>query len=254
MRLRLFFDFETVEENNAAIHSTFGTAKVRRHTNTNVMMQYVPGYQTGFGSSNNKESKGSDGEEEEDEENNDDNTDASDSSFTTPYDFLMPFDHFCESMSHIHIGFIAPLDPSSWTIRSVTGKWAARVGGCATPVDLEKWSRNPRYKLDVPEPNVTVEELERRKRSQVNKKTNVTNVIVSLRQSVRLSSPNASPLDTTLGLRFVPCGKSIGKYSSQGHANGSTVVDIFITPPSFKLDSLSQSRSLLSKTPKQVFF
>ena len=34
----------------------------------------------------------------------------------------------------------------------------------------------------------------------------------------------------------------------------STVVDISMTPPSFKPDSLFLSRSHLSKTPKQVFF
>ena len=47
-----------------------------------------------------------------------------------------------------------------------------------------------------------------------------------------------------------------GKYLSEGAsiANGSTVVDIFIPPPSFKLVSLSLSRSPLSKTSKQVFF
>ena len=42
-----------------------------------------------------------------------------------------------------------------------------------------------------------------------------------------------------------------GKYSN---ANGSTVVDISIPPPSFKPVSLYLSRSPLSKTPKQVFF
>ena len=47
-----------------------------------------------------------------------------------------------------------------------------------------------------------------------------------------------------------------GKYSSEGAsiANGSTVVDISIPPPYFKLVSLSSPRSPLSKTPKQVFF
>ena len=38
------------------------------------------------------------------------------------------------------------------------------------------------------------------------------------------------------------------------HANGSTVVDISIPPPPFKLVPLSSPRSPLSKTPKQVFF
>ena len=49
---------------------------------------------------------------------------------------------------------------------------------------------------------------------------------------------------------------SAGKYSSEGAsiANGSTVVDIFIPPPSFKLVSLSLSRSPLSKTPKTSLF
>ena len=36
--------------------------------------------------------------------------------------------------------------------------------------------------------------------------------------------------------------------------NGSTVVDISIKPPSFKLVPFSLSRSPLSKTPKQVIF
>ena len=46
-----------------------------------------------------------------------------------------------------------------------------------------------------------------------------------------------------------------GKYSSERAAREwSTVVDISITPPSFKPVSLSLSRSPLSKTPKQVFF
>ena len=37
-------------------------------------------------------------------------------------------------------------------------------------------------------------------------------------------------------------------------ANGSTVVDISIKPPSFKRVSLSSPRYPLSKTPKQVIF
>ena len=46
-----------------------------------------------------------------------------------------------------------------------------------------------------------------------------------------------------------------GKYSSEGAAREwSTVVDISIPPPSFKLVSLSSPRSPLSKTPKQVLF
>ena len=47
-----------------------------------------------------------------------------------------------------------------------------------------------------------------------------------------------------------------GKYSSEGAsiANGSTVVDISIPPPSFKLVPLSSPRSPLSKTPKHVIF
>ena len=49
----------------------------------------------------------------------------------------------------------------------------------------------------------------------------------------------------------------LGKYSKRrerASRNGSTVVDIFIPPPSFKPVSLSLSRSRYSKTPKQVFF
>ena len=46
-----------------------------------------------------------------------------------------------------------------------------------------------------------------------------------------------------------------GKYLSEGAAREwSTVVSIFISPPSFKPVSLYLSRSPLSKTPKQVFF
>ena len=49
--------------------------------------------------------------------------------------------------------------------------------------------------------------------------------------------------------------KNQGKYSSEGAAREwSTVVDISITPLSFKLVPLSLPRSPLSKTPKQVFF
>ena len=49
---------------------------------------------------------------------------------------------------------------------------------------------------------------------------------------------------------------SAGKYLSEGAsiANGSTVVDISIPPPFFKLISLSLSCSPLSKTPKYVIF
>ena len=47
----------------------------------------------------------------------------------------------------------------------------------------------------------------------------------------------------------------LGKYSSERAAREwSTVVDISIPPPSFKLVSLSSPRSPLSKTPKQVIF
>ena len=46
-----------------------------------------------------------------------------------------------------------------------------------------------------------------------------------------------------------------GKYLSEGAAREwSTVVDISISPPSFKPVSLYLSRSPLSKTPTQVFF
>ena len=50
---------------------------------------------------------------------------------------------------------------------------------------------------------------------------------------------------------------SNGKYSKRrerASRNGSTVVDISIHPPFFKLVSVSFSRSPLSKSPKQVFF
>ena len=47
----------------------------------------------------------------------------------------------------------------------------------------------------------------------------------------------------------------MGKYLSEGAAREwSTVVDISIPPPSFKLVSLSSPRSPLSKTPKHVIF
>ena len=48
-----------------------------------------------------------------------------------------------------------------------------------------------------------------------------------------------------------------GKYSKpreRASRNGSTVVDISIPPPSFKLVPLSSPRSPLSKTPKHVIF
>ena len=50
--------------------------------------------------------------------------------------------------------------------------------------------------------------------------------------------------------------KDVSKYKAKERAsrNGSTVVDISITLPSFKPVALSLSRSSLSKTPKQVFF
>jgi len=44
------------------------------------------------------------------------------------------------------------------------------------------------------------------------------------------------------------------KRRERASRNESTVVDIYIPPPSFKPLSLSLSRSSLSKTPKQVFF
>ena len=47
---------------------------------------------------------------------------------------------------------------------------------------------------------------------------------------------------------------SIFKRRERASRNGSTVVKIFIPPPSFKPVSLSLSRSPLFKTPKQVFF
>ena len=48
---------------------------------------------------------------------------------------------------------------------------------------------------------------------------------------------------------------SSGKYSSERAAREwSTVVDIYIEPPSFKLVLLSSPRSPLSKTPKHVIF
>ena len=164
------------QENKQAVLELF-PEKVRRHARTNEWMQYLPSFNSGGGESKEnqegKESKESkEGKEGQEEEEN-----------ATPVDFLMPFDTFVDTMSHIHCHFLRPLDPSSWTIGSVNGKWLARVGGCATPgTDLTKWSRNPRYQMNVLEENVSPAEVERRKRSQVTKKTTVTNVIVSLRQ------------------------------------------------------------------------
>ena len=52
----------------------------------------------------------------------------------------------------------------------------------------------------------------------------------------------------------VGLGHILGEYLSEGAAREwSTVVDISIPPPLVKHVSLSLSRSLLSKTPKQVF-
>ena len=48
--------------------------------------------------------------------------------------------------------------------------------------------------------------------------------------------------------------KEVSIQAKERHANGSTVVDIFIPPPYFQPVSLSFSRSPLSKIPKQVFF
>ena len=48
--------------------------------------------------------------------------------------------------------------------------------------------------------------------------------------------------------------KYVSKSSEGAARKWSTVVDISISPPSFKHVSLSLSRSTLSETPKQVFF
>jgi hypothetical protein len=45
-----------------------------------------------------------------------------------------------------------------------------------------------------------------------------------------------------------------GEKRKREHREWSTVVKIFIPPPSFKPISLSFSRFIYSKTPKQVFF
>ena len=66
---------------------------------------------------------------------------------------------------------------------------------------------------------------------------------------------------TTEQTHFFNCPFQLGtnsrdsKYSSEGAAREwSTVIDISIPLPPFKPVELSLSRSLLSKTPKQVFF
>jgi Ca2+-binding EF-hand superfamily protein len=195
---------EEFKENKSSVLKLF-KERVRRNVHTDEMMQYVPSYTNG-GENNEsegevkEEGKGSDAEEQEE---------GNVGEAKTPVDFIMTFDTFVETMSHIHIGFIPPLDESSWTICSVKGKWSARVGGCASPGhDLNKWSKNPRYNMSVPEENVSVAELERRKRSQVNKKTSVTTVVVSVRQSVKPSQITIDREPAILGLRFVPTGQS----------------------------------------------
>ena len=49
-------------------------------------------------------------------------------------------------------------------------------------------------------------------------------------------------------------GKYLSEEKRMQSRNGSTVVDISISPSSFKLVSLSSPRSPLSKTPKHVIF
>ena len=55
-------------------------------------------------------------------------------------------------------------------------------------------------------------------------------------------------------MQFAQICAEVSIQAKERHANGSTVVDISIPPPSFKLVPLSSPRSPLSKTPKQVFF
>jgi Ca2+-binding EF-hand superfamily protein len=196
---------DEAKENASQVSKSFGE-KIRRSENNQMMQQYVPSYNPNGKNNTDSDLATDDDNSDTEEQSLQDST----GSERTPLDFLMSFDHFVETMSHVHVGFVNPLDPKSWTICSVQGTWAGKVGGCAMPNnDLDKWSRNPRYKLNVPELNVTDAERERRKRSQLNKKTNVTNVIVSVRQSLSLSFSQRLPLDKKiLGMRFVPCGKS----------------------------------------------
>ena len=68
----------------------------------------------------------------------------------------------------------------------------------------------------------------------------------------RIDAPN--PYEGTARELINLPAVSVSIQAKERHANGSTVVDISKTPPSFKLVSLSSPRSPLSKTPKQVFF
>ena len=199
-------DSTEMTENEKVIQKLF-QEKVRRNRHTGEMMQYIPSFATRTAPPAQQDPQEPHKQQEMEEE--DDFSAMSDFSDKTPNDFLMTFETFIETMSHVHVSFIAPLDSSSWKIRSVTGKWQARVGGCAAPGhDLNKWSKNPRYKMIVPEENVSVSELERRKRSQVQKKTSVTTLIVALRQAMKPTVVSTDKEPTVLGFRFVPCGQA----------------------------------------------
>ena len=63
-----------------------------------------------------------------------------------------------------------------------------------------------------------------------------------------------NPQDLYIGNHICDGGGKYFKRMERASRNGSTVVDIFIPPPSFKPVSLFLSRSHLSKTPKQVIF
>ena len=77
-----------------------------------------------------------------------------------------------------------------------------------------------------------------------------------LHLNIRVQSTDSNNPDHNLEVHQSKLALRImGKYSSEGAAREwSTVVDISMTPPSFKLVPLSLPRSPLSKTPKQVFF
>ena len=205
-------DSEEMEENINAVASTF-SERVRREDGTNTFSQYVPSFSDRRASNGSGSGSGGSDGSGDDENMSGDDDDASESeaaldSSTSRYpcDFLLPFDHVFDTMSHVHVGFIAPLSKKNWTLETIHGKWSAKVGGCAAPgIDLSKWSRNPRYLLDIPESDVSAAELERRKRSQVNPKTTVTNIVVAVRQSLKLNGASTSEKNI-LGMRFVPRG------------------------------------------------
>ena len=109
------------------------------------------------------------------------------------------------------------------------------------------------------ESTMNISELTRVRLLQTESETQSSNLLMKLNEEEKKNNTYTvenENLKTRLGemeVELETAGKSI---QSEGAsiANGSTVVDISITPPYFKPVSLSLSRSPLSKTPKQVFF